>query len=143
MKKNHLHLITENEIKSLEQTLIKQRDEILGNGKTLIVDFTVNKDDLMDEVDVALNDIEQGMKMRLGNRESLYFKKIEEALLRIQDGSYGLCLGCGSPIGQKRLEARPTAELCIDCKETSEKAEQLNAEGRRHKSLGDVVDFKV
>lgn len=143
MKKMISQPISQNDINSLERLLVKQRQEILGNGKTLLVDFTINKDDLQDEVDVALNDIEQGMKMRLGNRESLYFKKIEEALLRIKEGTYGLCLDCGAQIGNKRLEARPTAELCIDCKETSEKAEQLNAEGRRHKSLGDVVDFKV
>lgn len=143
MKKMNTIKITQDDIRSLESLLVKQRQEILGNGKTLLVDFTVNKDDLQDEVDIALNDIEQGMKMRLGNRESLYFKKIEEALLRIKEGSYGLCLDCGSPIGNKRLEARPTAELCIECKEAAEKAEQLNAEGRRHKSLGEAVDFKA
>lgn len=143
MKKAQSNPISQNEINSLERILIKQRQDILGNGKTIIMDFAANKDDLMDEVDLALNDIELGMKMRLGNRESLYFRKIEEALLRIKDGTYGLCTDCGSHIGQKRLEVRPTAELCIDCKETAERAENLNAEGRKHKSLGDLVDFKA
>jgi DnaK suppressor protein len=92
---------------------------------------------------MAMNDIEQGMKMRLGNRESLYFRKVEEALLRIKEGTYGLCLQCDGQISVKRLEARPTAELCIECKEAAEKSELLNAEGRRHKSLGEQVDFKA
>ena len=127
----------------LQLLLEQQRRDILANGKTIRVDFNVNKDEMLDEVDMAVQDVEQGMKMRMGNRESLYFRKVEEALLRIQDGTYGLCLDCGSQIGVKRLEARPTAELCIECKEAAERSESLNAEGRRHKSLGDMVDFKV
>jgi DnaK suppressor protein len=135
--------LNQNQLKSLELLLNKQRQEILSNGKTLRVDFNINKDEMLDEVDMAMNDIEQGMKMRMGNRESLYFRKVEEALLRIKEGTYGLCLGCDGQIGVKRLEARPTAELCIECKEAAEKSELLNAEGRRHKSLGEQVDFKA
>ncbi|RZA08823.1 MAG: hypothetical protein EOP11_03705 [Proteobacteria bacterium] len=130
-------------IEFLRRLLETARKDILANGKTIRVDFTLDKDEMLDEVDLAMAGIEQGMKMRLGNRESLYFKKIEEALLRLQDGSYGLCADCGGQIGAKRLEARPTAELCIECKEQTEQKESLNAEGRRHKSLGDVVDFKI
>jgi DnaK suppressor protein len=130
-------------LESLERLLCEQRKEILSNGKTLRLNFSVDKNEILDEVDMALADIEQGMKMRLGNRESLYFRKIEEALLRIREGTYGLCLECGGNIGVKRLEARPTAELCIECKETAERAENLNAEGRRHKSLGETLDFKA
>lgn len=135
--------LDKNQLQSLELLLNKQREEILSNGKTLRVDFNINKDEMLDEVDMAMNDIEQGMKMRMGNRESLYFRKVEEALLRIKEGTYGLCLGCDGQIGVKRLEARPTAELCIECKEAAERSELLNAEGRRHKSLGEQVDFKA
>ncbi len=135
--------ISVSQLTTLKTQLETQRQEILSNGKTLRMDFNISTDELLDEVDMAVNDIERGMKMRLGNRESLYFRKVEEALLRIKDGTYGLCLDCNSPIGVKRLEARPTAELCIDCKETAERKETLNAEGRKHKSLGDRVDFKI
>ncbi len=131
------------DVAALQLLLESQRKEILTNGKTIRVDFHLDKNEMLDEVDQAVVGVEQGMKMRLGNRESLYFKKVEEALLRIKDGTYGLCLDCGAQIGAKRLEARPTAELCIECKEQAELKESLNAEGRRHKSLGDVVDFKV
>src|SRR5580692_10388657 len=113
-------------INNLQGMLESQRRDILANGKTLRVDYNVDKDELLDEVDTASHDVEQGMKMRLGNRESLYFRKIEEAILRIKDGSYGLSLDCGAPIGAKRLEARPTAELCIDCKEAGEVQETKN-----------------
>ena len=134
-------LTTEN-IATLKTTLVNQRDQILGTGKTLRVGFSTSRDDLMDDVDLALADISQGMSARLGNRLNLYFKKIEEALLRIRENEYGLCTSCGGNIGFKRLEARPTAEYCIECKEAAERGEALNAEGRRHKSLGDTISFK-
>lgn len=135
--------VTQTLIAELQVMLEQQRKEILSNGKTIRVDYNVDKDELLDEADTASHDIEQGMKMRLGNRESLYFRKIEEALLRIKDGSYGRCLECSSQISAKRLEARPTAELCIECKEAAETNELKNAEGRRYKSLGETVNFKA
>ena len=139
----HINELTEQAIVSLQRMLEKQRLDILGNGKTIRVDYSVNKDELLDEADTASHDTEQGMKMRLGNRESLYFKKIEEALLRIREGTYGKCTECGGQISQKRLEVRPTAELCIECKESAETAELKNAEGRKHKSLGELINFKA
>lgn len=141
--RHELQELTRQHIESLQVMLEQQRREILANGKTLRVDYNVDKDELLDEADTAAQDIEQGMKMRLGNRESLYFRKIEEALTRIKDGSYGHCVECGAHIGAKRLEARPTAELCIECKESAENAETKNVEGRRYKSLGELVNFKA
>ena len=78
--KNDMSTLNRNIIQSLQVMLEQQRKEILSNGKTLRVDFNIDKDELLDEVDTASHDVEQGMKMRLGNRESLYFRKIEEAL---------------------------------------------------------------
>lgn len=142
MKKQNLSLSQQN-IEELQEILCRQRNEILSNGKTLRVKFNSKEEKLSEEGDIAVTDIEQGMQMRLGNRESLYFKKVEEALLRMKDGTYGDCLQCGSKIGLRRLEARPTAELCIECKEAAEKGESLNAEGRKHKSLGQMINFKA
>ena len=135
--------LNQESLKTLRTLLEKQRREILQHGKTLQIDFRVNDDEKKDEVDLALHDVEQGMTMRMGNRESLYFKKVEEALLRMNEGTYGKCLECAGEIGLKRLGARPTAELCIDCKEAAERRENLNADGKKPKSLGEVVSFKT
>ena len=140
MKK--LLTLTLEQIKNLRNTLETQRGEILGHGKVLKINFNVQQDEIKDEADVASMDVEQGMSMRLGNRESLYFKKVEEALLRIKDGTYGKCTECSNDIGLRRLLARPTAELCIECKESHEKSEMLSADGRRYKSLGEMINFK-
>jgi DnaK suppressor protein len=135
--------LTENEQTELKQKLEEQRTAILANTKVLRLDFNVATDDRLDEIDLALSDSAQGMQMRLGNREGLYFKKIEEALFRMKEGTYGHCKECNGFIGAKRLEARPTAELCIECKESAERLENLSADGKKSKSLGRAINFKA
>ena len=95
----------------------------------------------MDEVDFTSFEIENQMRMRLRNRESLYLKKIEEALDRIQAGVFGLCDKCEEDIEMKRLEARPTTTLCVACKESEERSEKLHIDGHKHKSLGKTIRF--
>src|SRR3989344_3342653 len=98
---------------------------------------------MLDEIDHAISDLAQEFKLRMGNREALYLKKIQGAFQRITDGTCGVCQACGGDISEKRLEARPTAELCIDCKEETEKTENLSAEGRKPKSVGrTLADMK-
>ena len=65
-----------------------------------------------------------GSPARTRDRERKLIRKIEEALKRIEDGSYGFCLETGEPIGVKRLEARPETTLCIRCKEDQERMEK-------------------
>ena len=60
------------------------------------------------------------LELRSRDRESKLIKKISEALERIDSGDYGYCRTCGVEIGVQRLEARPTAELCVDCKTLDE-----------------------
>jgi DnaK suppressor protein len=76
------------------------------------------------------------MRMRLRNREALFLRKIDEALRRIADGSFGECEECGDDIELKRLEARPTATMCVACKEEAERREHVHIDGHRPKSLG-------
>jgi DnaK suppressor protein len=116
--------------------LIEQRLSLLTNVQIKSASFGTSRDELLDEMDHAISDLAQEMRLRMGNREALYLKKIEGAFQRIQEGTYGSCLACGAEIGEKRLEARPTAELCIDCKEESERNENSSAEGRKPKSVG-------
>lgn len=107
-----------------------QRKAILFNDRVIRDDFGVNSDDRPDEVDQATTDIEQAMRMRLCNRETVYIKKIEEALRRIEEGTFGLCEECEEEIELRRLKARPTATLCVSCKEEQERREGMGANGR-------------
>jgi DnaK suppressor protein len=69
-----------------------------------------------DPLDRAAQEEGFALELRNRNREGMLIKKIEYSLERIDRGDYGYCESCGAEIGIRRLEARPTAELCIDCK---------------------------
>ena len=123
-------------LKRFKKIFENQRKQMLFNGGIVREDFAVNSDDRFDEIDQAATDRDKEMRMRLCNREALYMKKLEEALRRIEDGTFGECDDCGDDIEIRRLEARPTATLCVKCKEDQERQEVLTAAGRQHKSLG-------
>ncbi|MDH2924318.1 TraR/DksA family transcriptional regulator [Nicoletella semolina] len=73
-----------------------------------------------DPADRATQEEEFSLELRNRDRERKLLKKIEQTLLTLDSGDYGYCNACGIEIGLKRLEARPTADLCIDCKTLAE-----------------------
>jgi len=81
-----------------------------------------------DIVDQASSYTEKNVELRAINRQIKLISKIESALKRIQDGSYGFCEDTGEPIGLKRLIARPVATLCIAAQEKHEKEEKVYAD---------------
>jgi DnaK suppressor protein len=129
-------------LKKFKKLFEAQRQSLLFNDKIVREDFGVCADDRYDEIDQATTDVEQSMRMRLRNRESLYIKKVEEALRRIEAGEFGECETCGEDIEFRRLEARPTATLCVSCKEDQERQESFHMNGREHKSLGEAFSRK-
>lgn len=81
---------------------------------------------LPDPNDRATQEEEFSLELRARDRERKLIKKIEDTFKRIDNDDYGFCDACGIEIGIRRLEARPTATLCIDCKELDEiKEKQL------------------
>ena len=77
-----------------------------------------------DPNDRASQESDMALELRNRDRERKLIKKIDETLRKIDDGEYGYCNSCGVEIGLKRLEARPTASLCIDCKTLDEMREK-------------------
>lgn len=73
-----------------------------------------------DPNDRATQEEEFTLELRTRDRERKLIKKIEESLIDLDKGDYGFCESCGTEIGIRRLEARPTATLCIDCKTLDE-----------------------
>src|SRR5437763_16243231 len=72
-------------------------------------------DSVKDSVDMSLQDVNQELALRLGERESQAVAEIDEALRRIDEGTYGQCERCGKPIDERRLEAMPTARFDAQC----------------------------
>lgn len=126
-------------LKKFKKMFQQQKENVLFNNKVIREDFMVNQDELKDDVDQASTDVEQSLRMRLRNREVLLIKKIDQALERIENGTFGTCMNCENEIEIKRLEARPTATLCIACKEDEERKEVLTIDGRKSKSLGSTL----
>ena len=82
-----------------------------------------------DPADRASQEEEFALELRNRDRERKLIKKIDKTLQKIQDEEYGWCDSCGIEIGLRRLEARPTADLCFDCKELAEKKEKTVGKG--------------
>ncbi|MFM2486611.1 RNA polymerase-binding protein DksA [Celerinatantimonas yamalensis] len=80
-----------------------------------------------DPVDRAAQEEEFSLELRTRDRERKLIKKIEKTLQKIDEDDFGFCDSCGVEIGVRRLEARPTADLCIDCKTLAEIKEKQMA----------------
>jgi len=82
----------------------------------------LSDDGVKDTVDMSLMDVNKELALRLGERESQMIADIDQALLRIQEGSYGICARCGKLIDERRLEAVPTARYDAACQALIENA---------------------
>lgn len=108
--------------------LLRWREEILrGSGETL---RQLKEEDtrLPDASDWASAEIQRSFELRTRDRERKLLSKIDAALRRIEDGSYGYCEETHEPIGIKRLEARPIATLSIEAQERHERRERVYRE---------------
>jgi DnaK suppressor protein len=108
-----------------KQDLMQEVDRTMLHMKDEAANFP-------DPNDRATQESEFSLELRTRDRERKLIRKIDEALKRIDDGSYGFCLETGEPIGVKRLEARPVATLSVEAQERRE---------RREKQFGDRDDW--
>lgn len=106
-----------------KQLLIELKRETLSHieeARARLADAHRETDDL----DRALNEEENRLRLRIADRESKLLPKIDEALKRIESGDYGWCEETGEPIGVERLLLRPTATLCAEAKARQERLER-------------------
>ena len=108
-----------------KKKLIQWRDEIIeSNSKGLYLNDVDHEISSPDIVDQATSQAEKTVEMRTLNRQIKLLSKIDKAIKRIKDNTYGYCEETGEPIGLKRLEARPVATLSLEAQEMHEKAEK-------------------
>ena len=113
------------DLDKFRKLLQSQREQLIENARRALAgDIHLDPDDFPDEMDAASSEINLAFLGRLRERERHLISKIDEALAKIDNNEYGLCESCGEEIGIKRLEARPVAELCIDCKSEQERMER-------------------
>jgi len=126
----------------MEQDKIKQFKKVFTNILALNSWNEGDDDNLWkdtasgDELDQVMKERDQELSLKLKGRQSFYLKKIAHGLKKIEDGTFGTCEECDNDISHQRLMARPTATLCIHCKEDQEMNEKHIPYQKRSHTLG-------
>ncbi|MHB8828405.1 MAG: RNA polymerase-binding protein DksA [Syntrophales bacterium] len=111
------------------QFLTSKINELLSEAGRTVSEMTNGlRENYPDPNDRASLESDRNFELRIRDRERKLIIKMQEAIKRIDDGTFGLCELCGGPISEKRLMARPVTTLCINCKTKQEKVEKLEGE---------------
>ncbi|MDT8396982.1 MAG: RNA polymerase-binding protein DksA, partial [bacterium] len=119
-------LMKKKDIEHFTEKLKAWKDELVLEATRTVDGMTEEKAQFADPTDRASMETDRNFLLRIRDRERRLITKIDRALGRIEDGSFGLCEACGEDIEVKRLDARPVATLCIECKTLQEEEEKLN-----------------
>jgi DnaK suppressor protein len=106
--------------------LWRWRDDILRESRETLNQLQTEREHLPDLADRASTETDRSIELRARDRQRKLIAKIDAALSRIEDGTYGYCDETGEPISLKRLEARPIATLSIEAQERHERAERVH-----------------
>lgn len=112
--------MNEQQYEHFRQILQAWRQELMDEAGRTVTHLQDEAANLPDPADRATQEEEFALELRTRDRERKLLKRIDATIEKIDSGDYGFCDTCGIEIGLRRLEARPTAELCIDCKELAE-----------------------
>jgi DnaK suppressor protein len=115
------------DLQFFKELLLQQRSEILNKADSFHTDSIIESAGSGDEGDLAVSELNLSMSLRLQERQTQLLQKIDHALAKIDEGSFGLCEQCEEPLNINRLKARPVATLCIACKEEQESKERVFA----------------
>ena len=107
--------------------LTKRKGDLVAEASKTIVDMSDDEETFPDPTDRASLETDRNFLLRIRDRERKLILKIDEALERIEDGTFGICESCGDDISDERLHARPVTTLCIDCKTDSEEKEKIGS----------------
>ncbi|HDH98266.1 MAG TPA: RNA polymerase-binding protein DksA [Deltaproteobacteria bacterium] len=112
------------QLEYFRKLLQKKLDDLLGEAGKTLEEMTDMNNHFPDPTDRASVESDRSFELRIRDRERKLIKKINKALERIEDGTYGICEDCGEEIGAKRLTARPVTTRCIECKSKQEREEK-------------------
>lgn len=106
-------------LKEIKENLLAERELLIQKLKGN--DLSVDDSETPDPVDLAVRNYSKNVMLAVSENESKQLALIDEALLRIEDGEYGICQNCEKEVNPKRLAALPWARYCLDCQELQEK----------------------
>lgn len=113
-----------NAFNKIKNNLIERKDKIIEEARKSLGNESIIEASHGDDIDIANYKIDTILDSRLRDRERKLVKKINKAIEKIENGTYGICEKCGIDINIERLEIRPVTEYCIKCKEMLEREEE-------------------
>jgi DnaK suppressor protein len=119
-------LMPKREVDAYRAQLETQLAALVGQGAATVHHMVENGDGIPDPNDRATREEDRNWSLRLRDRDRRLIGKIEEALARIESGTFGTCESCGQDISAERLRARPVTTLCIHCKTAAERRERVS-----------------
>ncbi|MFP4393405.1 MAG: RNA polymerase-binding protein DksA [Desulfohalobiaceae bacterium] len=115
----------QSDLQYFREHLHKMLEEIQAKGQSTLEDMSGTNQMYADPADRASQESDQFFTLRLRDRDRKLVSKINAALERIEEGTYGICESCGDEISIPRLKARPVTTQCINCKSKQEEEEKL------------------
>jgi DnaK suppressor protein len=118
--------MSERQLEYFKQKLLNWKEDILRESRETLSHLQADTENHPDIADRASSETDRALELRTRDRQRKLISKIDEALRRIEDGSYGYCEETGEPIGVARLEARPIATLSLEAQERHERRERVH-----------------
>lgn len=112
------------EVDRFRSLLEQQLAALVGQGEKAVQQMVVEGEEIPDPNDRATVEEERNWSLRLRDRDRRLIGKIQQALARLETGTFGTCTSCGKAIAAARLRARPVTDLCIACKTEAERVER-------------------
>src|SRR6478752_4016487 len=118
--------MSERQLEYFKQKLLNWKEDILREARETLTHLQAETENHPDIADRASSETDRSLELRTRDRQRKLISKIDDALRRIEDGSYGYCEDTGEPIGVARLEARPIATLSLEAQERHERRERVH-----------------
>jgi DnaK suppressor protein len=118
--------MSERQLEYFKQKLLNWKEDILRESRETLSHLQTDTENHPDIADRASSETDRSLELRTRDRQRKLISKIDEAMRRIEDGSYGYCEETGEPIGVARLEARPIATLSLEAQERHERRERVH-----------------
>jgi DnaK suppressor protein len=118
--------MNERQLKYFRQKLLIWKDDLLRESRETLTHLQLETENHPDIADRASSETDRSLELRTRDRQRKLISKIDDALRRIEDGSYGYCEETGEPIGLPRLDARPIATLSLEAQERHERRERVH-----------------
>lgn len=118
--------MNERQLEYFKNKLLAWKEEILRESRETVVHLQKETENHADLADRASSETDRALELRTRDRQRKLISKIDQALRRVEDGSYGYCEETGEPIGLARLDARPTATMSVEAQERHERRERVH-----------------